>query len=223
LRPLADELRLLELRPLDVDLPRDDDEPDDARLRDDAEEPLAAPLLRDDELFGFEELPLLRADEPLPLLRDDELLGFDEPPLALRDDELLDFDEPPLALRDEDLFGFDEPLALREEPPLRDEPWLRLLDDVSTALLEVRFFSPSSIVPRQAPCSSWFIITCALKRCRSARTARLMWRMPRAAFSSSEPGCTSMFTSTCVRFGASSEKVTMPVWVMPSVTSHLII
>ena len=56
----------------------------------------------------------------------------------------------------------------------------------------MRLTSPSSIVPRQAPCSSSAIITWAFQRCMSARTARLMWRMPRAAFSSSDPGCTSM-------------------------------
>ena len=52
--------------------------------------------------------------------------------------------------------------------------------------------------------------------------ARLMWRMPRAAFSSSEPGSTSTFSSIRVSRGASSWNVTTPVWVMPCDTFHLI-
>ena len=48
-----------------------------------------------------------------------------------------------------------------------------------------------------------------------------MWRMPRAAFSISEPGATSKSTSTRVRRSDSLWNVTTPVWLMPSVTRHL--
>jgi hypothetical protein len=45
--------------------------------------------------------------------------------------------------------------------------------------------------------------------------------MPRAAFSISDPGSTSIVSSTRVRRGASSWKVTTPVCVMPCETRHL--
>src|SRR5436305_267359 len=62
----------------------------------------------------------------------------------------------------------------------------------------------------------------ALKRCRSARAARLTCRIPRAAFSIMPPGCTSRLSSTRVAFGPSSWNVTTPAWVIPSLTFHLI-
>jgi hypothetical protein len=70
-------------------------------------------------------------------------------------------------------------------------------------------------------CSCFSIRTYALKRARSARTARFTWRIPRAAFSIIEPGCTSRLTSTRVRRGPSSWNVTTPACVTPSVTFHL--
>jgi hypothetical protein len=82
--------------------------------------------------------------------------------------------------------------------------------------------SPSWITPRQAPDSTSCISMKALNRERSARTARLVWRIPRAAFSISEPGSTSSETWTRVRLGASSWKVTTPVWETPWLTFHWI-
>jgi len=96
-----------------------------------------------------------------------------------------------------------------------DRLWLlELLPDDRLWLLE--------LLELLRPPSCFSIKTYALKRARSARTARLTWRMPRAAFSIMEPGCTSRLTSTRVRRGPSSWNVTTPACVTPSVTFHLI-
>lgn len=117
---------------------------------------------------------LLRLErEPPPPLLDDERFDddrFDD------DDRLLPLDAPRpfddrLRLEDERL----RPLDDERLPPLADErlrlladDWLRLLDDCE----RVFFTSPSSTVPRHSPLSSSSMSTCALKRARSARTAR---------------------------------------------------
>src|SRR4051794_12257114 len=157
-------------------------------------------------------LPPCQEREPLFLRPEDEPdrpPPFEELPLPLDELRLRLDDERPRALEDE----------RRDDACERVDCFERLLPPDDRDVL--RFTSPSSISPRQAPVSSWDISTYALKRARSARTARLTWRIPRAAFSISEPGCTSMFTSTRVRRGPSSWNVTTPVWVTPSVTFHL--
>lgn len=106
--------------------------------------------------------------------------------------------ERPLDPRREDE-GLD---LLRELEPLRPLVELELpLDEACfcfDALWLLRFCgweplttSPSWMVPRQAPVSTSCISTKALKRARSARTARFTWRIPRAIFSIHEPGSTS--------------------------------
>jgi len=101
-------------------------------------------------------------------------------------------------------------------PPLLWPPllWLRWLLLLWLLLLLER------LCPLGA--SGFSIKTYALKRARSARTARFTWRMPRAAFSIIDPGWTSRLTSTRVRRGPSSWNVTTPACVTPSVTFHLI-
>ena len=174
-------------------------EPDPLRLR----------PFEDERDFAVVRLrPLL--EEPLPfdelLLRlDGLLLRLDELLLRLPLDDALER-PPDDELRPEVDFDFrDDELRLRE----LDEEVLRLT-------------SPSSITPRQDPLSSSSISMYALKRARSARTARFTWRIPRPAFSISEPGSTSRLTSMRVSRSDSSWKLTTPVCVTPSVTFHLI-
>jgi hypothetical protein len=141
-------------------------EDDERELREeDAREPPAEPPF---------ELEPLRLEPELERPPDDALLL--RPPddaLLLRPPEdaaLLREDDEPLPLRPLD----DEPLLLR---PLDDEPLrpsdvvrLRLRED---ALRVVDLTLPSSMAPRHSPVScSWSSIQ-ALKRARSARTARL--------------------------------------------------
>jgi hypothetical protein len=112
----------------------------------------------------------LEREPPPPLLDDDR---FDDD--RFDDDRLLPLDAPRpfddrLRLEDERLRPLDA-----ERLPLADER-LRLLADERLRLLDdcerVCFTSPSSTVPRHAPLSSSSMSTCALKRARSARTAR---------------------------------------------------
>jgi hypothetical protein len=165
-------------------------------------------------LLPFDELP---RDDDLPLREElrppDGELPLDDP-LPLDDRRLLEARLPP----DDRLRLEDERFELADGR-LRDPPLLRReLEDDERCF----FTSPSSIVPRHSPGSSSSIRTYALNRAMSARTARFTWRMPRAAFSISEPGWTSRLTSMRVRFGASSWKVTTPACVTPSFTRHLI-
>jgi hypothetical protein len=122
-----------------------------------------------------------------------------------------------------------EPLELRELPELRERPELRELPELRDLLLLVDagspplelwerrrlrdpperrsvrcFTSPSLIVPRQPSSASSSSSTTALKRWRSALTARLANRMPRAIFSSMPWGSMSTSTWTLVRRSASS-------------------
>jgi len=142
---------------------------------------LVRPLELPDDLDPFEDdrLRLDLADPPLePEPEPDEPLDRDER-LEPDCEDAPDERAPPLELdfaRDR-LRELDEPL----EPD-------RAAEDARRRVLD--FTLPSSISPRQAPVSSSSSSMYALKRARSARTARLMWRMPRAAFSSSEPGST---------------------------------
>ena len=193
-RPFEDE-RLDDERPFEEAVVRLDDE----RPFEDELERLRAPL---DERFlaPLDELALLRAPlEEVERLRAplDEVERFRAPllldrlPLPL----LLERLRPPLLLLE----------RLRPPPLLLDWLWLLELLDWLCA----------------RGCSCFSIKTYALKRARSARTARFTWRMPRAAFSIMEPGCTSRLTSTRVRRGPSSWNVTTPACVTPSVTFHL--
>jgi hypothetical protein len=185
-------LRLLLPLPFDDELERFADPRllplDEPRLR--LEEPL---LLRLDERLRPppEDEPDLavEAEPPLALEEEEEDLRLDdEPPLDFDDEVLrLDDEPPPLDLDDDDLPPDDERVALEDDPRLlareRDEDCLPPdeLDEEDLTL-------PSSITPRHAPVSSSSISTYALYRARSARTARLTWRIPRAAFSISESG-----------------------------------
>jgi hypothetical protein len=163
------------------------EEPED-RLRPPLEEP-------DDRLRPPLEEPEDRLRPPLEEPEDRLRPLLDEPDDRLRPpDELAACARLPLARR--------EPLP----PPDCEASFSSPSDEVT---------SPSSMVPRQAPDSSSFIITWALKRCRSARMARLTCRAPRANFSISEPGSTSTLSSIRVSRGASSWNVTTPWWLSP--------
>src|SRR5215211_7282314 len=211
----------------------------------------AGPYDRDDAFWRrFDPEPLRPFDDALARLDDERPLPEDEPPRPLPDDErprLPPEDERPLPDDERPRLLLEErPLRPPEELPLRppeeergrprdDDERLPPRDEVARARRDDErlrppdepaeredFTSPSSITPRHAPVSSSSISTWALKRARSARTARLTWRMPRAAFSIREPGFTLMSTSTRVRRSESLWKLTTPVWVTPSVTCHLI-
>jgi hypothetical protein len=130
-------------------LPFDDDRDP---LEDDLERPDVDARERPEEA-AFERLPDARLpEERLPEERlPEERLPEERPP-----------DEPlPEELRPDDL----RPDELRPDERLRLEPELDAADLLLT--------SPSSIWPRHAPLSSSSMRTCALKRARSARTARL--------------------------------------------------
>lgn len=179
-----------------------------------------------------EPLFLLEDDRPPDRPPEDDRPLADDPPLLPFDDEdeprerldvrrLLPLERLPLERLPLELLPllFDDALLLRllDEPEPRfceDEPLRELDDDLRRLGDDDELFL--------SPDSSSSISTWALKRARSARTARLTCRMPRAAFSISEPGCTSMFSSTRVSRGPISWNVTTPVCVTPSVTFHLI-
>jgi hypothetical protein len=134
----------------DPPLPPFDEDLD--RLDDDLERPdVDAPERPEDA--AFERLP----DERLPDERPP-----DEP---LPEERLPDERLPDERLPDERLPDELRPDELRPDERLRLDPEL----DADDLLLT----SPSSILPRQAPLSSSSMRTCALKRARSARTARL--------------------------------------------------
>jgi hypothetical protein len=130
-----------------------------------------------DRLLDPERLPddLPREEEVLRALEDERLRALVEERLRPRPDRL------------------------EREDRLRDEEPVRC---VCRAFFVTT--SPSLITPRQAPVSSSRISMNALKRAMSARTARFTCRMPRAAFSSSDPGSRSNVTWTRVSRSSSS-------------------
>lgn len=126
------------------------------------------------ELIGapaqdLDEAVFLRVERE-PLLPLEDVFAREDDRLALPDEPLEPFAERPLDLEPEDDARV---FAVRDEPPLRApaerllpledafvllDAWLRLLDDWPRRLddepVRLRFTSPSSIWPRQAPVSS---------------------------------------------------------------------
>ena len=140
-------------------------------------EPDWLPLLRpfDEDERDFAVVRRLLPDEP-----------FEEP--------LLDEDRP-RELEPDDLDREPEPEDLDLEPEPEDfEPELDDLDLELALDLDLLDAELRPELPEEPPSSC--IITYALKRDRSARTARFTCRIPRPAFSMSEPGSTSRLTST---------------------------